>query len=280
MEIVLPKEFQKHYRLQIVAGMILLSCLATSCDKFEYSPYQTDNPNRPNNLNSNNINELMAAESNADDTIRFVFTGDSQRFYDALNDLVSKANSLPDIDFLILAGDISDFGLLQEFIWINDELEGLNFPYMAVIGNHDLTANGSVIYTSMFGQKNFTFTYKKHKFIFHDTNSREYNFNGNVPDIPWLGAQLRDSSANWFIGVSHVPPFDVDFDKNLEIPYKDQWAADSSFILSLHGHLHAYGDAYIYDDHVRYITTPSVQQREFMLFEIVNGKITKQMIPY
>jgi len=267
-------------RFALGTSFIVLMLFSTACDKFEYSPYQTDNPNRPDNLNRKNLNELLSGEKEADDTLRFIFTGDSQRFYDELQDLVNKANSLPDIDFLVLAGDISDFGLLQEFIWVNDELDQLNFPYLAVVGNHDLTANGSVIYTSMFGQKNFSFTYKKHKFIFHDTNSREYNFNGNVPDIPWLGAQLRDTSANWFIGVSHVPPFDVDFDKNLENPYKDQWAADSSFILSLHGHLHAYGDAIIYDDHVRYITTPAVQQRELMLFELVNGKITKQMIAY
>lgn len=267
-------------RFAVSSTLLMVALLTTACDKFEYSPYQTDNPNRPDNLNAKNINKLLSRETESDDTVRFIFTGDSQRFYDELRDLVNKANSIPKVDFLVLAGDISDFGLLQEFIWVNKELEKLYSPYVAVVGNHDLTANGSVIYTSMFGEKNFSFTYKKHKFIFHDTNSREYNFNGNVPNIPWLGAQLRDTSANWFIGISHVPPFDVDFDKNLENVYKDQWAVDSSFILSLHGHLHAYGDAYIYDDHVRYITTKAVGQREFMLFELVNGKITKKMITY
>ena len=260
--------------------MILLSLFTIACDKFEYSPYQTDNANRPDNLNNKNIEALLSAEAHADDTVRFIFTGDSQRFYDELKDLVTKANSLPKVDFLILAGDITDFGLLQEFIWINDELEGLNFPYMAVVGNHDLTSNGSVIYTSMFGQKNFSFVYKRHKFIFHDTNSREYNFNGSVPNIPWLGTQLNDSKADWYIGVSHVPPYDVDFDKNLENPYKDQWAADSAFILSMHGHLHTSGDSHMYDDHVRYINTAAVQQREFILMELVNGKINKRIIYY
>ncbi|MBC7487363.1 MAG: metallophosphoesterase [Cytophagaceae bacterium] len=77
--------------------------------------------------------------------MRFIFSGDSQRFYDELKNLATKANSLPKVDFLILAGDITDFGLLQEFIGINDKLKGLNFPYMAVVCNHNLTSNGSAI---------------------------------------------------------------------------------------------------------------------------------------
>lgn len=280
MKTYLRQKNQNLQRFKTAFSIIIFSFFTIACDKFEYSPYQTDNANRPDNLNNKNIEELLSTETNSDDTIRFIFTGDSQRFYDEMNDLVAKANSIPKVDFLILAGDITDFGLLQEFIWINDELENLHFPYMAVVGNHDLTSNGSAIYSSMFGQKNFSFIYKKHKFIFHDTNSREYHFNGSVPNISWLGSQLHDTNADWYIGVSHVPPFDVDFDKNLEMPYKDQWAADSAFILSLHGHLHASGDSHIYEDHVRYINTAAVQQREFMLMEIVDGQINKRMIYY
>ncbi|MBC7487364.1 MAG: hypothetical protein H7282_11490 [Cytophagaceae bacterium] len=65
----------------------------------------------------------------------------------------------------------------------------------------------------MFVHKNFSFIYKKNKFIFHDNNSRKYNFNGSVPNISWLGSQLHDKKADWCIDVSHVHPFDVDFTK-------------------------------------------------------------------
>ncbi len=103
-------------RFAFGTSFIVLALFTTACDKFEYSPYQTDNPNRPDNLNAKNINELLSREKESDDTVRFIFTGDSQRFYDELKDLVNKGNSLPNIDFLILAGDISDFGLRHSLV--------------------------------------------------------------------------------------------------------------------------------------------------------------------
>ncbi len=252
----------------------------SACDKFEFSPYQTDNTARPSELNNKNILKLLAKEKESDDTIRFVFTGDSQRFYNELEDLIGKVNTLPGIDFLVLAGDISDFGLLQEFLWINDRLERLNIPYMAVVGNHDLLANGGVIYKAMFGEKNFSFMYKKYKFIFHDTNSREYGFNGSVPNMPWLHYQLNDKNAQWMVGVSHIPPYDTDFDRALEEEYKNLFSSHPSFILSLNGHRHETWDSFHYDDHVRYITSNAVNKKSFIVFELVNGNITKNLVEY
>lgn len=271
---------------EVAVKLSILSLLlfSFSCEKFEYSPYQTENSSKgfPHNLNQENIDKLFnSADESDDDTVCFIFTGDSQRFYDELEDLVAKANTIPDVDFLVLAGDITDFGLLQEFLWIHKRLERLNVPYMAVIGNHDLVANGSDIYEDIFGEKNFSFTYKKHKFVFHDTNGREYNFNGTVPDLPWLEAQLNDTNADYFIGVSHVPPHNEDFDReNLEIPYKNMLASNPRFILSLNGHMHNTGDTYHYNDHVRYITSNAVEKRQFILLKLIHGEIIKTMVSY
>jgi Icc-related predicted phosphoesterase len=256
---------------------------AASCEKFEYNPYQTKLPGTslPHNLNHKNIQRLMKDSVMSDDTVSFIFVGDSQRFYDELEELVKKANTIPAVDFLVLSGDISDFGLLQEFLWIHERMERLKMPYMAVIGNHDLVANGSEIYEEIFGEKNFSFVYKKHKFIFHDTNGREYNFNGKVPNISWMEQQLQDNKANWYIGVSHIPPHNVDFDRNnLEKPYVNLLSSNSRFILSLNGHMHDEGDTYHYNDHVRYITSNSVSKRELALIKLIDGKIYKEMIPY
>src|SRR5687768_15088524 len=176
--------------LTLIAVFILSGIY--SCSKFENTPYQIDKPKMTENLNSINLSKLLANEQNTDDTVTILFTGDSQRFYDELDDLVKVANGIPNIDFLLLAGDISDFGLLEEFMWIYERLEKLPFPYICVMGNHDLIARGSEVYTKMFGEKNFSFTYKRYKFLIHDTNSREYNFSGNVPDLNWLSGQLND----------------------------------------------------------------------------------------
>jgi Icc protein len=265
--------------IQFLAGSVFV-ILMSGCDKFEYNPYQTDNVNRPENLNEINLIKLKSTEASGDDTVTILFTGDSQRFYSSLDALVAKTNSTRGIDLFILAGDVSDFALLQEFLWVNDRLKKLTVPYFCVIGNHDLTANGSVIFEEMFGPKNFSFHYKDYKFLFHDTNGREYNFNGLIPDLEWLTAQLQDSSKQWMVGVSHVPPYDRDFDKQLEMPYKNLLASRQGFILSLNGHLHHGGDDHYYDDNVRYITSYSVGHNKCLLLKLIKGKIIKEEIYY
>lgn len=261
------------------SGLLFLTLILTQgCNKFEYSPYQTDGIKKPENLNNLNISKLLADEWVSDDTVVILFTGDSQRFYNSLDALVAKTNSISSIDMLILSGDITDFGLLQEFLWVYERLEKLNVPYLCVIGNHDLTTNGSIIYEEMFGPKNFSFSYKGYKFLFHDTNGREYNFNGTVPDITWLSGQLNDASAQWFVGVSHVPPYNEDFDNNLEVPYLELFASRPEFILSLHGHLHGSLDMYI--DHVRYITSYAMNDDECILLKLFNGNVSKEVIYY
>lgn len=258
----------------------LAVALLSSCEKFEFSPYAVDKDNMPTGVNAANLAQLTAYEDLDDDTVTILFTGDSQRFYDELEDLVAKANTIPSIDFVILSGDISDFGLLREFRWIHDRLEKLNRPYLCVIGNHDLTSRGSEVYINMFGEKNFSFTYKKYKFLFHDTNGLEYGFDGSVPHLPWLQNALNDSYPNWFIGVSHVPPYNQDFDPALEQPYVDLLGVNLRFILSLHGHQHDATDGFPYPGHVRYINSNAVIKREAMLLKLYQGHITKQMITY
>jgi 3',5'-cyclic AMP phosphodiesterase CpdA len=213
--------------------------------------------------------------------VTIIFTGDAQRYYDQLDSLVQKVNQFKNIDFLILDGDISDFGLLQEFLRVNERLVKLHVPYICTVGNHDLNANGSEIYTRMFGPKNFSFTYKKYKFLCHDDNSREYNFPGNVPDLKWLSNELNDSSAKWFVGVSHVPPWSPDFDQKMVHDYLNLLGSKPGFILSLHGHEHiAEEPVYYNNDSVLYMNSNGVQNNKCYLLKLINGNIIIQMIQY
>ena len=132
-----------------------------------------------------------------DDTVTFAFVGDSQRFYDELERFIDTVNAIDEIDFIILAGDISDFGLLEEFELIHEQLSGLNKPYFGVVGNHDVVARGEEIFERMFGPLNYTFTYRSVKFIAHNTNGKEYP-DKEVPDMNWLrSALVTDGSARY-----------------------------------------------------------------------------------
>lgn len=79
-------------------------------DPFEYHPYDTRLDKKYKNINAKNLEELTAKDRHSD-TVRFVFMGDSQRWYDETEDFVKHVNRRNDMDFVVHGGDISDFGM-------------------------------------------------------------------------------------------------------------------------------------------------------------------------
>ena len=263
-----------YFWLVLIATLLIQGCH----DSFEFSPNQVFDKDSKTGLNKNNLERLYAMPQ--DDTITIAFVGDSQRFYDELEKFIDTVNAIPAVDFVLLAGDISDFGLLEEFELINDKLSKLNKPYFGVVGNHDVVARGEEVFERMFGPLNFSFTYSKVKFVAHNTNGKEYN-TGNVPDLPWLKAQLvKSDAAQYFVPVSHVPPFSSDFDEALEAEYVSLFREVPSILVSLHGHIHVHKDGYPYNDGVRYMTSHSFDKKSFVLLKIVSGQLYKTIIDY
>jgi Icc protein len=266
--------------IALLVMVITSVSLFTSCEMVELSPNLIFDSDSPTKINATNIERLLATP-NWDDTLRIIFTGDSQSFYEDSDRLVKQVNSMNNIDFLIHSGDISDFGLLQEFKWIDEVFSRLTVPYISVVGNHDMQANGREVYKKMYGDLNFSFVYNGIKFIFHDTNSREYKFNGKVPDLDFLKRELQPSpNHTGIVAISHVPPFDDDFDKTLEYQYNDQFKNCEEFLVSLHGHWHTTNDLMPYGDGVRYINSNSTSKSQMLLLEIVNNTLTKTLIDY
>lgn len=261
--------------------VFLLSLLIflTGCrDAFEYSPNQVFDDNSAANVNARNLDSLRSVPG--DDTITVAFVGDTQRFYDEIERFIDTVNAIPSIDFIILAGDITDFGLLEEYEQVHKRFSRINRPYFSVIGNHDVLAKGEETFENMYGPLNFSFIYKEIKFIFHNTNGREYTA-GLVPDMNWLRGEfaMDDRTVKGFITVSHIPPFSGDFDQTLEDEYVSLLRRNQ-VLLSLHGHIHEHKDGYFYKDGVRYITSPSFDMRSFVLLKIVSGEVYDTLIEY
>lgn len=252
-----------------------LLLLLSSCDNIEFSPNQAFDKNSPVNLNAKNL-ALLYQKPITSDTLRFILSGDTQRAYDQAVDLVSVANKIPNLDFLIINGDISDFGLLQEKKWIYDIFKSLKVPYIGVVGNHDLIANGVLVYQRMFGDFNFSFTYKGIKFICHDTNSREYNFNGKVPDLDWISKELKNTDdVEGIVSVAHIPPRSEDFDSNLRTSYEELLNSNPKTIVSLHSHENDNAAYFPFEGSIPFIVSEAVVNREFLYVEIYNGKLIK-----
>lgn len=260
--------------------IFLFFCISMfSCQNIEYSPSQIFDKNSYQNINANNLKIL--GEGSHDDTVRFVITGDTQRWYDEAVKFYKKVNSMQGVDFVIVAGDITEFGTLKEMQWLAQKFNKLTIPYVAVVGNHDLTMRGRDVFLRMYGDLNYTFTYGGVKFICHDTNSREYNFNGNVPNIPWLKKELQpqDGVSN-YVAISHVPPTDDDFDEKLIKDYAATFDESPGFLTSFHGHTHNFKRFQLDNFHTPYVITSAIGKREFLLVEIIDNKLSFEQIPF
>jgi len=245
--------------------------LLSSCELLEFSPSDFRGPDSQTNLTQKNLDRLAESPLPPGDTLRFVFTGDSQRFYDQAESLVKSVNRQQGLSFLLVAGDISDFGLAREMRWIDDRLSKLNIPYVTVVGNHDHVGNGRAAYQRIFGPLNYSFVYGDTKFILIDTNSREYNFNGRIPDVPWLQQQLSDlQGARRQVVVSHVPPQDDDFDQRLTPAYTRALAEAPKLAFELNGHRHDFSIGEPFDDGVTYINAYAFEENQYVILTLWN----------
>lgn len=256
----------------------LLVLLMMGCsDIFEYSPNQEYNNDSPRNVNLSSFKRLQPPKKQ--DTVTIVFLGDSQRFYEETEDFVDKVNQLDGIDFVMIGGDVSDFGLLQELEWVHERLAKLKVPYFAVVGNHDVVGNGNATFAAFYGPLNYSFTYGAYKFVLHNTNGREY-VEGGVPDMQWLRAELEDPNATYTVPVSHVAPFSGDFNQRLEEPYAQLLREQDNLVVSLHAHQHSFSDRYFYNDGVRYINSAHFEARELLKLTFVQQNVILEKIRF
>lgn len=264
-------------KLSSVLGVLMAYLFA--CDLIEYSPNQIVLDDDEKNLNALNIALLQSKP--AKDTLKFVLMGDTQRFYDEADGFVKSVNQQDGIDFVIHAGDISDFGLAKEFRWVNDIMKKINVPYVTVIGNHDLVANGANVYKKMFGPLNFSFIFSDVKFIFYDSNSIEYGYDGTVPDLDWIEKELLDSASyDWAIPVSHIPPYNPDTDLSKEEAFIDMLAQNGKVKLSLHGHQHSFSEEEKYGNGITYLVSTTVQKKGYAIVTFFDGKFSVEKVYY
>ncbi len=248
--------------------IVLLILILFSCEKFEFSHYQISPESQYRNINQRNIERLLYT---ATDTIRIAIIGDSQRFYNSTKNIIKKINAIPNINFVIHTGDLVDFGLQWEYTMMHELLSELKYPYVAVVGNHDLIANGAEIYNLMYGEFNFSFSYMGNKFIFLNTNCREFGFDSKVPDILWLENELSDTSNyNHAILINHVPPYHTDFNPDLVDDYRTALSKYRKVLLCINGHNHFHTFSELYNEGIPYLGSFSTSKNKFITVEIWN----------
>jgi Icc protein len=254
------------YRIMLV----LTASVFFSCKNIMFHPEEV----RPNakNLNAINLQKLQSLTPKT--SFKFIMTGDTQEFYDELEDFVTHVNSMNDISFVLLNGDLVEFGWNNEYNWVAGRLAKLKVPYITTIGNHDMLANGREMYKEMFGQENFVFNYGASRFICLNTNSRETGFDGTIPDMNWLANQLKDTTPQNIFILSHVPPFSDDFNRSIEYDFRVLLRSNPRTRLSLHGHEHKYHVEQPYGDGLEYLVAGSGEQRNYALITVNGNEYT------
>ena len=258
--------------MRFLLTTLVLSIFLISCEKtFTYNANEIQIGESDRDQNTKNLERLQSKPQS--NSFNFVVIGDTQRFYEELDDFVEKINSYPHISFIVLNGDITDFGLQSEYLWVSHRLQKLSFPFLVIIGNHDMLGNGRELYKNMFGPENFGFSFSGYKFIALNSNSQEVGHNGSLPDTTWLQQELSATPSQQKIFIlSHMAPFSGDFDRSLEQAYVRILGNNGNVIYSIHAHEDISYLGQPYGPPVNYLVVNSIHERSFVLIKVNTNK--------
>lgn len=148
--------------------------------------------------------------------IRFAFVTDThvgapETAAEDLQRTVNDINALPDLDFVVVTGDITDFGTEQELTTAKRILDGLNKKWYVFPGNHDTkwSENGCNSFRKIFGSERFSFDFGKYRFIGCGSGPNMRMSPGLVAreDVLWLRSEVEKlrNSDRPVIFMNHYP---------------------------------------------------------------------------
>lgn len=263
----------------------LVSALAlfglTSCDLIDYHPYDT-RVDGAHNINARNIARIEEACRGREE-LRFVLISDTQRWYDETEAAVKSINALPNVDFVIHCGDISDFGVTKEMELQRDILEGLRVPYVVLIGNHDCLGTGADLFRYLFGAADFSFDAGNTHFVCLNTNAIEYDYSTPVPNFGFIREDREAVSADVSrtVVAMHAQPFSDQFNNNVAEVFQYELRKYPSLSFCVCGHGHKLQAVDHFGDGVLYHEVSAAEQRTYILFTLTkDGGYTHENIQY
>jgi Icc protein len=172
---------------------------------------------------------------------RFAVMSDVQEAIDAVSDIYEVINREVGLDFLLGAGDLTEYGTAVELERFQTELQALGIPYYTTLGNHEIWQSPS-LYQEYFGRGSQSFEYRGARFSLIDSASATID-----PMVyEWLDGWLALGAGQLHVVAMHVPPRDpvglreVSFASRNEAAKLLARLARGGVDLTLYGHIHSY----------------------------------------
>lgn len=130
---------------------------------------------------------------------------------------VKKVNSLKNIDFVVITGDVTELGSKDEIDKAKKIISKIKYPCYVLAGNHDSRyVYDDLYYFNKNFQTRFAFNKNGYDFIGINTAVSGKGVKGLVNDVEirWLKRQLTNKKSNQTIVFTHHPPNDIqNFDR-------------------------------------------------------------------
>ena len=152
---------------------------------------------------------------------------------------VRDINSMTDIAFVVLTGDITELGTDEEIKLAKQILDSLKVPWYIIPGNHDSgwSESGGFSFTRIFGYDKFSFEYSGISFLGCASGPYVRMGDGHIPRdaINWLDTELKELKPSQPVIFLNHYPIDNSLDNWYEVIDRlkkyNTWA-----ILCGHGH--------------------------------------------
>lgn len=127
-----------------------------------------------------------------------------------LADAIADINSNQLIEFVLIAGDVTDKGDSLSLEKAKKMLQKLAIPYYITFGNHDVISSDSInrIYLKVFGNDKFSFTHKNIHYIGFSTYPELQYGEGycSKTDLNWIDSTLNKlNTSTPILAITHYP---------------------------------------------------------------------------
>jgi len=128
-----------------------------------------------------------------------------------LRQTVNDINAIDSLAFVIISGDVTEFGSDRELLLAKEILDSLNKPWYIIPGNHDTkwSESGANSFRVLFGAEAFAFSHGGWLFIGTNSGPNMRMGPGQIPreNIVWLDSLLSvpDNRTKMIVSVNHYP---------------------------------------------------------------------------